>query len=212
MLIDRRTYRILSGHWKEALLLAAQMRQLARDQMQRDFEILSARYGPFQTIALEFAFDKEEEQKPFFHGQFYPALRERDWLTGWFSHVMYSDAHNMMTVDRDGETSETAAPAPRPGMFVHRHYFEPLIAGDAMGRSLDIRAAFREQFQRSFRITRPHFSGVMTSVYWEFCSAGHSEQQALEDSSYSFLHENELLTEFAGYIRLGQSELWYSHP
>ena len=212
MLIDRRTYRILSGHWNDALALITEIRQLTRDLMQGDFEILSARYGPFQTVALEFAFDNEEEQQTFFHRQFYPALQERGWLDGWFSYVMYADAHNLKTVERAEEIPEKAAQAPRPGMLVHRHYFEPLIAGDALGRSLELRDAIRDQFQRNFRITRHHFSGVMTAVYWEFCSATPSEQQVFDDFWYGLLSENDLMTEFAKHARLGYSELWYSHP
>jgi hypothetical protein len=212
MLIDHRTYRILSGHWNNALTLITQIRQLSRDQLQFNFEILSSHYGPFQTIALEFPFDNDEEQVPFFHEQFYPALNERGWLNEWFSHVMYSDSHNLKTVDRDGEESEKAAQAPRPGMLVHRHYFEPVKVGDTMNPSLDFRDAIREQYQSNFRITRHLFSGVMTAVYWEFCSADHIEQQNFLDFWYSLLTENNLFTEYASHVRLGRSELWYSIP
>jgi len=213
MLIDRRTYRIRGGHWDDALALITQIRQLSHDKLGWDFEILTSRYGPFQTVMLEFPFDDESEQVPFLHEKFYPALEERDWLSGWFSHVLYADAHNLKTENGDGVPTEKAAQAPRPGMLVHRLYHEPAGGvGSTWDTSLKIQELTHNQFQRSFRITRFHFSGMMASMFWDFCYTDHEDQQEFEKAWYAFLTEKGIMTDFSSQVSRGNTELWYSLP
>ena len=212
MLIDRRTYRILPGHWDEALATMSQIRQISREKLGRDFEIQSSLYGPFQTIAFEMAFDDDAEQMLFFHKNFYPALQERGLFDGWFSHVIYADAHNLKTVDGAIEPPESAAQATRPGMLIHRQFFEPLTHNGVMECSVKMMEETQKQFHRGFRITRFHFSGTMTAVFWEFCYVDRQEQQDFESSWNAHFGKNGMLDEFASLVRLGRSELWYSHP
>jgi hypothetical protein len=212
MLLDRRTYRIIPGHWNEALATMSQIRQFSREELRRDFEIQSPLYGPFQTIAFEMAFDDDAEQTPFFQKHFYPALQERGLFEGWFSHVIYADGHNLKTVDGDSVPPENAAQAPRPGMMIHRQYFEPLTHNGVMEGSVKILEETQKQFHRGFRIRRFHHSGTMTSVFWEFCYLDRQDQQDFEAAWNAHLGKNGMLDEFASLVRLGCSELWYSHP
>lgn len=212
MLLDRRTYRIIPGHWDEALATMSQIRQLSHEELGRNFEIQSPLYGPFQTIAFEMAFDDDAEQTPFFQKHFYPALQERDLFDGWFSHVIYADAHNLKTVDGTIVPPESAAQATRLDMLIYRQFFEPLTLDGVMECSVKIMEETQKQFHRGFRITRFHHSGTMTAVFWEFGHFDRQEQQDFDAAWNAHFGKNGMLDEFASLVRLGHSELWYSHP
>jgi hypothetical protein len=212
MLLDRRTYRIIPGHWDAALATMRQIRKISCEELGHDFEIQSALYGPFQTIAFEMAFTDDAEQQPFFDQRFYPALQERGLFEGWFSHVIYADSHNLKTLDGNSGTPVNASQASRLGVWIHRQFFEPLTHDGVMENSVKIMEETQKQFHRTFRITRFHHSGTMTAVFWEFCYIDRHEQEEFEAAWNAHFAQNGMLDEFAGLVRLGRSELWYSHP
>src|SRR5688500_10631664 len=63
VIINRRTYHNVPGKFLELLSLAKEFRELTRQEIQKDFRILTATYGPLATIVLEFEYRDEAEQQ-----------------------------------------------------------------------------------------------------------------------------------------------------
>lgn len=87
MLINRRTYHVYPGKFREALSLMKEMREISRTQCNKDFRILTAVYGPFGTIVVEIDHANTAEQDEFSQ-QWYPALEEKGWIEKWFQMVL----------------------------------------------------------------------------------------------------------------------------
>jgi hypothetical protein len=212
MLINRRTYRILSGHWDTALALMKEIRQETRVTLNSDWEIQTPRYGPHQTLAVEFAFGNESEMSTYFHGSFYPMLQKYNWLDGWFSHVDHADSLNFKTQVETEEDSTQIIQSVRHGVFIHRHCFEPAAQTNPLEIGARIREETRKKFNRDLRVIRAHHSGSMGGMILESCYTDINEQEHFEEAWYKFLMENGWLDELWSCIREGHNELWYSHP
>ena len=86
MIINRRTYYLYPGKFNEALALLKEIRELTKQHLSKDFRILTAIYGPFGTIVMEFEYENTHEQDKFSE-RWYPLLFERGLVEKWFSFV-----------------------------------------------------------------------------------------------------------------------------
>ena len=224
MIVNRRTYRILPGHWDQSMALAIHFRQLTRENLQRDYEILTPRYGPYRTICFEWHSVDEIDQKSFFHEKFYPMLEKADGLTEWFSHVDMADSFNFRTmrsslpdyhpVSGSLPVEEEINQACRPGMLISRQFYLPITMGREDFRPAII--ALQEEtlihFQREIRILSSYHAGNMSQLWVEFSYSDLEDQQRFEEAWQVHMSANGLLRKFDAEIGQGHNELWYSIP
>jgi hypothetical protein len=212
MVINRRTYRILSSHWGTALALMQAIRQESRQTLNSDWEIQTARYGPHQTVALEFAFANENDVGKYFDNSFYPMLHKHNWMEEWFSHVDHADSLLYRTDFETEENTAQLSKSMRLGVFIHRHCFEPAARTNPLEIGARIREETLKEFDRDIRVMRGHHGGSMGRMILEFCYTNTHEQEQFEEAWYPFLMEHGWLDELWSCIREGHNELWYSNP
>jgi hypothetical protein len=212
MVINRRTYSIQSGRWDTALALMKEIRQETRETLSSDWEIQTPRYGPHQTIAVEFAFGNESDLGNYFQNSFHPMLHRHNWLDEWFSHVDYADSLIFRTQVETEEDPAQISKSARHAVFIHRHCFEPAARSNPLGIGVRIRDETLKKFNRDLRVMRAHHSGSMGGMILESCYTDANEQEYFEEAWYKFLMEHGWLDELWSCIRKGHNELWYSHP
>lgn len=100
MIINRRTYHLCLGKFREALSLITQIRELSRMEFNKDFRILTPIHGHIGTIVLELEFaDASEEAK--FSQAWYPFLEDSGWIAALFQFVqssvneLWTDTHEI---------------------------------------------------------------------------------------------------------------------
>lgn len=86
MVINRRTYTVYPGQFREALTLMKEIQTHTRKEFNRDFKILVALYGPLGTIVIEFEYADTAEQEAF-SNVWYPSLEAKGWIRQWFQFV-----------------------------------------------------------------------------------------------------------------------------
>ena len=87
MIINRRTYTLYPSMFRQALALALEWKSLTKENLNKDIKVLTAAYGPFGTIVLEFEFEDRKEQDEFM-GKWYSLITaERDMIKEWFEFV-----------------------------------------------------------------------------------------------------------------------------
>ena len=86
MIINRRTYHNVPGKFGDLLDLAKEFRALTRQELNKDFRILNAAYGPMATIVLEFEYKDAAEQEEIQNG-WHQILSERGMIEKWFQLV-----------------------------------------------------------------------------------------------------------------------------
>jgi hypothetical protein len=214
MIVNRRTYRILPGHWEQALTLGLHIRDLTRTNLQRDYEVLIPRFGPHRTICFEWHLMDEADQNRFFHDQFYPLLESFGGLTEWFSHVDQADSFLYRTQNIKVPVNEEVNQACRHGMIIYRQFYLPVTMNrpDYWSMMIAMQEETRSQFQREIRLLNSFHAGIMSQMWVEFSYTDLEDQQRFEKDWQAHMVSCGLIGKFDAEVGQGQSELWYSMP
>jgi hypothetical protein len=98
MLVNRRTYRVATGTFDEALAIARELVEVTQAGFDKELRVLTAHYGLMGTIILELAHEHAQAEKTFSDG-WYPRLREKGLIDRWFALVDGISSELWVTLD-----------------------------------------------------------------------------------------------------------------
>ena len=81
------TFRLVPGIHQQQKELAMELRELTQDRCNRSFRIINARYGPMQTIVLEFI-HADEQAHADFSAVWYSMIAENGIQARWWQNVV----------------------------------------------------------------------------------------------------------------------------
>jgi len=98
MMINRRIYYLSPGKFNDALSIMKEIKELTKQHFNKDLKILTAIYGPFNTIVIELEYENAKEQEEF-SKQWYPLLFEKALVDKYFD-VVQSDTNELWQDNR----------------------------------------------------------------------------------------------------------------